>query len=428
MLLLTGATGTVGLALLGALTAAGTPVRCLVRDPRRLGPERVRVQIALGRPARTTCRSATRCAASTRSCTWPRSSATSPPGRSRSWPAWPPGAWCGPPSAPACERFVFFSALGASTRSRSRLMRAKAVAERALIESSTGAHSVCARRSVYAPERPVPDACSSACRWLPVMPIPGSGRATFQPMWAEDVADCVIAALPGGPMASQADGARYELAGPETLSYRDIVEIALRSFHRRRPIVPVPLRIVRRMLEARRAADWADRVRHLGRGRAPGDPDDLSPRHGRRRTTGRAAQDDEGDPRNRLTVSAQPCPRPGGASAHGKACSSWPDSASSPPSPAGRPMSWTAERQPVHGLIERQRDRREARDVEDRRVRREGARAPEVVPRVGSAAVDLADGDRAERQHRREERVVGGEELNQPARERLEPCPARPGS
>ena len=48
MLLLTGATGLVGSALLRRLTAAREPVRCLVRDPRRLGPERVRVQIALG--------------------------------------------------------------------------------------------------------------------------------------------------------------------------------------------------------------------------------------------------------------------------------------------------------------------------------------------------------------------------------------------
>src|ERR1700704_4468665 len=48
MLLLTGATGLVGSAVLRRLTAARIPVRCLVRDPRRLGPERVRVQIALG--------------------------------------------------------------------------------------------------------------------------------------------------------------------------------------------------------------------------------------------------------------------------------------------------------------------------------------------------------------------------------------------
>ena len=48
MILLTGATGTVGSALLRRLTAEPRPVRCLVRDPRRLGDQRVHVQIALG--------------------------------------------------------------------------------------------------------------------------------------------------------------------------------------------------------------------------------------------------------------------------------------------------------------------------------------------------------------------------------------------
>src|SRR5207253_1006425 len=48
MLLLTGATGLVGSSLLRRLVADGTQVRGLVRDPRRLGAQRVRVQIALG--------------------------------------------------------------------------------------------------------------------------------------------------------------------------------------------------------------------------------------------------------------------------------------------------------------------------------------------------------------------------------------------
>jgi len=48
MLLLTGATGVLGHGVVRRLTARGIPVRCLVRDPRRLGPERVRVQLAIG--------------------------------------------------------------------------------------------------------------------------------------------------------------------------------------------------------------------------------------------------------------------------------------------------------------------------------------------------------------------------------------------
>jgi len=145
------------------------------------------------------------------------------------------------------KRFVFFSALGASTRSRARLMRAKAIAERALMESSLN-HTVFAPSIVYSPSDPYLTLLQRMSL-LPLMPIPGDGRAAFQPIWAEDVAQCVLAALPGGPLETEADGARYELAGPETLTQQDIVEIALRSFHRHRKLVNVPTPIVRRTLK-----------------------------------------------------------------------------------------------------------------------------------------------------------------------------------
>src|SRR5437764_10461569 len=83
---------------------------------------------------------------------------------------------------------------------------------------------------------------------LPAVPIAGSGHAGFQPMWAEDVADCVMAALPGGPLGDASAGARYELAGPESLTYRELVACLLRSLHRRRPIISVPSPLVRRTL------------------------------------------------------------------------------------------------------------------------------------------------------------------------------------
>src|SRR5215218_10002041 len=48
VILLTGATGLLGSAVLRRLIARGEQVRCLVRDARRLGPERMHVQLASG--------------------------------------------------------------------------------------------------------------------------------------------------------------------------------------------------------------------------------------------------------------------------------------------------------------------------------------------------------------------------------------------
>lgn len=247
MLLLTGATGTIGLPLLRRLTAAGTPVRCLVRDPRRLGAERVRVQIALGdlgdpasfRHALRDVDTVVHLAAAIRD--QPRGSIEELAGVA---------TWRLVQAAEraAVQRFVLFSTLNASTRGTTRLLRAKALAERAVISSSM-AHTIFAPSFVYSPGDPFLRILERLSL-LPLMPIPGSGGAAFQPMWADDVADCVMAILPGGPRASEAGGARFELAGPEVLSYEQIVRCALRSFGRRRPLVRIPLALIRRPLKA----------------------------------------------------------------------------------------------------------------------------------------------------------------------------------
>jgi uncharacterized protein YbjT (DUF2867 family) len=245
VLLLTGATGTVGLPVLRRLTAAGVPVRCLVRDPRRLGAQRVRVQITLGDLADPfTFRHALR---GVDTVVHLASVTRDQPGGSIEELAGI-AAWRLVQAAERAGvgRFVFFSTLGASTRSRARLMRAKAIAEKALVESSLD-YTVFAPSMVYSPsDRFI--TLLERMSLLPVLPIVGAGRASFQPIWAEDLADCVIAALPGGPMAAEAVGARYELAGPETLTYSEIVSCVLESLRRHRPVVRVPTPLVRRLL------------------------------------------------------------------------------------------------------------------------------------------------------------------------------------
>jgi NADH dehydrogenase len=242
MLLLTGATGLVGSTLLGRLLAEGTEVRCLVRDPRRLGAQRVRVQIALGdltdppsfRNALRGVQTVVHLAASIRD--QPRGSIEELTGIA---------TWRMVEAAErqGVESFVYFSALGASTHNRTRSLRAKALAEQAVREADLRS-VVFAPSMIYAP----------GDQWLtllerlallPAMPVSGRGRAVFQPLWAEDVAACVSAAL---REENPAKRTRHELAGPETLALNEIVRIVLRSLGRRRVLVHVPTPIVSRTL------------------------------------------------------------------------------------------------------------------------------------------------------------------------------------
>jgi uncharacterized protein YbjT (DUF2867 family) len=240
VLLLTGATGLVGSALLPRLTAAGCPVRCLVRDPRRLGAERVRVQIALGdladppsfRNALRGVDTVVHLAAAIRD--QPRGSIEELNGIA-TWRMVEAARQAG------VGHFVFFSAQSASAHSRARFMRAKALAEQAVAESGVP-HTIFSPSIVYAPGD-VFMTLLERMALLPVLPISGSGRALFQPIWAHDVADCVMTAL-----ERPAGGRRYELSGPETLSYDDIVEIALSAAGRPRRLVHVPLGVVSRSL------------------------------------------------------------------------------------------------------------------------------------------------------------------------------------
>ena len=246
MILLTGATGNLGSALLARLVADRQRVRCLVRDPRGLGPDRVRVQITLGdladpasfRNALRGVKTVVHLAASIRD--QPRASI-------EELNAVATLRLLRAAERSGVERFVFFSALGASLHERARFFRAKALAEQA-VEESDLASVVFAPSIVYAPRDPW-IRLLERMSLLPVMPISGSGQARYQPIWADDAAACVMSVLNGdGPDAGAT--ARHELAGPDTLSYDEMARETLRALRRRRRLLHVPLPVVRTGLRA----------------------------------------------------------------------------------------------------------------------------------------------------------------------------------
>jgi NADH dehydrogenase len=246
VLLLTGATGSVGSRLLPLLLERGEDVRCLVREPRRLGPHRVDVQIALGdlgemsdpylvRQALRGVDTVIHLAATIRD---------QPPHRIEELNGLATVRLLRAAERSGVGRFIFFSALEAAPAQRTRFFRAKWLAERAVVSSPIET-TVFAPSIVYDHSDPWVTLLRRFS-FLPVLPVSGTGQARFQPIWAADAARCVTGAL------DRDRGGRYELAGPETLSYDEIADLVSRVAGRPRPLVHLPLPLIRAGLVAMR--------------------------------------------------------------------------------------------------------------------------------------------------------------------------------
>ncbi len=241
MLLVTGATGLIGSELLPRLTASGTPVRCLVRDPRRLGAERVRVQIVLGDLAdHRSLANATRgvshvihLAAASHD---QQEGTIEELGSIATWRLIEAAESAG------VERFSYFSPLGAVRGAPTRLLRDKAIAEDAVAAAriSTTTFALSLAHAAPDPLFTAIDACSRAG----IIPVVGSGR--YQPIWVPDIVDAVIAqsSLPPEPGHQ-----RVELAGPQALDLRTVSRLIGSSLGRRRPALTVPAGFAKTLLK-----------------------------------------------------------------------------------------------------------------------------------------------------------------------------------
>lgn len=74
-------------------------------------------------------------------------------------------------------------------------------------------------------------------RVMPVFPLPGGGKMLWQPVFTWDVVSALTAALEGGHTIGRA----YTVAGPEAISYREMLETIIEEAGLRTVLVPVPL-------------------------------------------------------------------------------------------------------------------------------------------------------------------------------------------
>ncbi|ASY71317.1 3-beta-hydroxy-delta(5)-steroid dehydrogenase [Sinorhizobium fredii USDA 205] len=130
------------------------------------------------------------------------------------------------------------SAIGADTQSASSYARTKGRAEIAILE--TVPEAVILRPSIiFGPEDDFFNKFASMARFAPALPLIGGGQTKFQPVYVTDVAEAVARTVDG----KLKGGTIYELGGAQVLSFRECLEITLKTIDRKRSFVSIPFGI-----------------------------------------------------------------------------------------------------------------------------------------------------------------------------------------
>src|SRR5205807_1942189 len=132
-------------------------------------------------------------------------------------------------------RMVHVSAIGTDENSTALYGRTKAKGEKLVLAAQPSA-TILRPSILFGPEDDFFNRFASLARFLPALPLIGGGHTRFQPVFAGDVASAVVAAMD----ERAKPGLTYELGGPETRSFKELMQFMLTTIGRRRMLVPIP--------------------------------------------------------------------------------------------------------------------------------------------------------------------------------------------
>jgi NADH dehydrogenase len=131
------------------------------------------------------------------------------------------------------RRLVHVSAIGSAEGAGSEYGRSKFAGEQAVLASMP--HAVILRPSIlFGQEDSFFNRFATMAARSPLVPVVGAGTL-FQPVFVDDVAQ--VAALAA---AGRVPAGVYELGGPETLTFRELMERMLHVIRRRRLVLGLP--------------------------------------------------------------------------------------------------------------------------------------------------------------------------------------------
>lgn len=139
------------------------------------------------------------------------------------------------------KHFIYLSHLGADRASAFPVHKSKGIAEEHIRKSGVP-HTILRSSIIFGPEDGFTTALAEVIRYAPgILPIPGEGRTLLQPLWVEDLVTCLLWTLDHPDAINQT----YEIGGGEYFTLRQILEILMNVTHSPRLIVPLPIPYMR---------------------------------------------------------------------------------------------------------------------------------------------------------------------------------------
>jgi uncharacterized protein YbjT (DUF2867 family) len=144
------------------------------------------------------------------------------------------GALAEAAKAKGITRFVHMSALGAGV-SNARFARTKLAGEEA-VRAALPEAIVVRPSIVFGQEDNFFNSFADMAKFAPALPLIGGGKTKFQPIYVNDLADAIANAIdmPG------ARGKTFEIGGPRTYTFKELMQFVTSETERSRPLLPLP--------------------------------------------------------------------------------------------------------------------------------------------------------------------------------------------
>ncbi len=137
------------------------------------------------------------------------------------------------------ENFIHISALGINEAIDSQYAISKLEGEKNILDNFT--KSIILRPSiVFSNSDNFSTQFMTLLSRLPIFPLYYSGKTKFMPIHCSDLTDIIYQIILKG-----SDSQIIECIGPETLTFKEILEILLNLIHKKRLLVPMPLVLAR---------------------------------------------------------------------------------------------------------------------------------------------------------------------------------------